>query len=204
MYNVECSCGNVRPRASRVRRRPRASRCWCDPNGDPAGARGGKFWPVSDVNNSFWPVRTLRMRHGMRRGAYGAVYCLRSAALKDVMKSHSLLDSPNSSSRSQEPITGRVRRRSERTGRARLSARLRGPKGGVSPPDPPSRVGMGNVRRGTDPTHACIVPSRQLSLRIRTVALSGWDRPRGGRGQRPPVGWSGPRGSGGGALRAGA
>jgi hypothetical protein len=114
MYNVECSCGNVRPRASRVRRRPRASRCWCDPNGDPAGARGGKFWPVSDVKKSFWPVRTLRMSHGMRRGAYGAVL---SAALKDVMKSHSLLDSPHSSSRSQEPIISPSRGASE--GRAR-------------------------------------------------------------------------------------
>jgi hypothetical protein len=41
------------------------------------------------------------MSHGMRRVAYGAVL---SAALKDVMKSHSLLDSPHSSSRSQEPI----------------------------------------------------------------------------------------------------
>ena len=66
---------------------------WCDPNGDPAGARGGKFWPVSDVKmrSGRFAVKTLKMRSG----AYGAVL---SAALKDVMKSHSILDFPHSSS----------------------------------------------------------------------------------------------------------
>ena len=137
----ECTMSNVRAETCALELAGGACLEVVRPQRRPGGRPGGyKFWPVSDVNNSFWPVRTLRMSHGMRRGAYGAVL---SAALTDVMKSHSLLDSPNSSSRSQEPITGRVRRRSERTGRARLSARLRGPKGGVSPPDPPSRVGMG-------------------------------------------------------------
>ena len=107
--------------------------------------------------------------HRIRRGfVYGT---------QIMMESHSLLDSPHSSSRSQEPMWG-ASAVARRGGRARLSARLRGPRGAVSPPDPPSRVGMGNWR-GTDPTHACIVlcgsaaaPSRQLSLRIRSFGPS--------------------------------
>jgi hypothetical protein len=80
--------------------------------------------------------------HRIRRGfVYGT---------QVMMESHSLLDSPHSSSRSQEPMWG-ASAVARRGGRARLSAR--------------------------HPTHACIVlcgsaaaPSRQLSLRIRTVA----------------------------------
>ena len=169
MYNVECSCGNVRPRASSVRRAA-CLRCrWCDPNGDPAGARGGKFWPVSDVNNSFWPVRTLRMRHGMRRGAYGAVL---SALCGTQRRDEKPL--PPRFPKQQLTISRAhhgARPPSLRADRSRSSQRAAaGAQGGRESPDPPSRVGMGNVRRGTDPTHACIVPSRQLSLRIRTVA----------------------------------
>ena len=91
--------------------------------------------------------------------------------------------------------------------RSRSSPRGYGgpPGGGVSP----SRGG----RRGTVSAHAYIVgvesPRRrqlQLSIRCWTVAsaarLSGGDRPGGGRGQRPPVGWSGPRGSEGGCAAA--
>ena len=95
-------------------------------------------------------------------------------------------------------------------GRARLSAAAGAWGGGVSPPDLPLSGGSGF---GADRRlrHACEVSSGSALAplavaldrsAVRGARLSGEGCPGGGRGQRPPLGESGPRGSEGGGAAA--
>ena len=95
-------------------------------------------------------------------------------------------------------------------GRARLSAAAGAWGGGVSPPDLPLSGGSGfgadrRLRHACEGSSGSALAPLAVALdrsAVRGARLSGEGCPGGGRGQRPPLGEPGPRGSGGGGAAA--